>query len=133
LTPKLWGSAEEARAARDAAITCADIGLPTLEDEQLLSSPRLLGEDLVAQHWTSLGCAETIVKLGADGARMPGGNTLPPPQVLHPVDTSGAGDAFNGGYLTARMNGADIEDAVMAGHRLAGWCVMRTGAIPGRD
>jgi 2-dehydro-3-deoxygluconokinase len=69
--PKLWGSAAEARTTRDAAIACADIGLPTLEDEQLLSSPRLLGDDLVAQHWTGLGCAETIVKLGADGARMP--------------------------------------------------------------
>jgi 2-dehydro-3-deoxygluconokinase len=53
--------------------------------------------------------------------------------VLHPVDTSGAGDAFNGGYLAARMDGASVEDAVMAGHRLAGWCVMRSGAIPARD
>jgi 2-dehydro-3-deoxygluconokinase len=162
--PKLWGSAAEARTARDAAIACADIGLPTLEDEIALNSspergggtrsvtegagaaenasstpdfvggpPPRSGEDLVAQHWTGLGCAETIVKLGADGARMPGGNIIPPPELLQPVDTSGAGDAFNGGYLAARMDGAAVEDAVMAGHRLAGWCVMRTGAIPGRD
>ena len=34
--PRLWGSVEEARAARDAAIACADIGLPTLEDELLM-------------------------------------------------------------------------------------------------
>ncbi len=166
--PRLWGSAEEARNARDAAIACADIGLPTLEDEQLLNSspergggtrsvtegpganatmlistqptspplrgpPPRSGEDLVAHNWTSLGCTETIVKLGADGARLPNGNILPPPEILRPVDTSGAGDAFNGGYLAARMNGASVEDAVLAGHRLAGWCVMRAGAIPARD
>jgi hypothetical protein len=28
------------------------------------------------------------------------------------------------------MDGAGVEDAVMAGHKLAGWCVMRAGAIP---
>ena len=166
--PRLWASVEEARAARDAAIACADIGLPTLEDELLMqSSPSLLGEgdhaqhgggvpsqvraeagpppsrashappprsgeDLVAQHWQNLGCSETIVKLGARGARLPGGTVIPPPEVLQPVDTSGAGDAMGGGYLSARMNGASVEDAVMAGHRLAGWCVMRRGAIPRR-
>jgi 2-dehydro-3-deoxygluconokinase len=136
--PRLWACAEEARQARDAAIACADIGLPTLEDELALnSSPSFLGEeigaDTVARHWTSLGCPETIVKLGADGARLLDGTALPPPEVLNPVDTSGAGDAFNGGYLATRMNGVSVEDAVMAGHRLAGWCVMRRGAIPGRD
>jgi 2-dehydro-3-deoxygluconokinase len=37
--PRLWASSDEARAARDTAIACADIGLPTLEDEIALSSP----------------------------------------------------------------------------------------------
>jgi 2-dehydro-3-deoxygluconokinase len=136
--PRLWTSAAEARTARDQAIAFADVGLPTLEDEHLLSfSSKVDAEDLnadaVAEHWTTLGCAETIVKLGAEGARIPDGTILPPPQVLQPVDTSGAGDAFNGGYLAARMNGASAADAVMAGHKLAGWCVMRSGAIPTRD
>ena len=38
-----------------------------------------------------------------------------------------------GGYLAARMNGAGVEDAALAGHRLAGWCVMRAGAVPEKD
>jgi 2-dehydro-3-deoxygluconokinase len=128
--PRLWASAEDARAARDAAIACADIGLPTLEDERLLSGET--SADAVAEHWRALGCGETIVKLGAEGARLPDGNILPPSEVLQPIDTSGAGDAFNGGYLAARTDGASVEDAVMAGHKLAGWCVMRAGAIPAK-
>ena len=128
--PRLWASLQEARTARDAAIACADIGLPTLEDELLLSGERDI--DAVARHWTGLGCGETIIKLGAQGCRLPDGSTLPPPQILQPIDTSGAGDAFNGGYLAGRMNGANVEDAALAGHRLAGWCVMRRGAIPAR-
>lgn len=129
--PRLWASVEEASNARDAAIAVADIGLPTLEDERLLSGEA--DADAVAAHWASLGCAETIVKLGAEGARLPDGSVIPPPEVLQPVDTSGAGDAFNGGYLASRMGGARVADAVSAGHRLAGWCVMRRGAIPARD
>jgi 2-dehydro-3-deoxygluconokinase len=126
--PLLWASAEEARSARNQAIACADIGLPTLEDETLLSGET--NADAVAEHWRTLGCTETIVKLGERGCRLPGGNILPPPEVLTPIDTSGAGDAFNGGYLAARMNGASVENAALAGHKLAGWCVMRSGAIP---
>jgi 2-dehydro-3-deoxygluconokinase len=129
--PRLWGSADQAQRVRDAAIGLADLGLPTLEDEALLSGE---GEaEAVARHWTDLGCAETIVKLGPEGCRLPNGAILPPPEVLRPVDTSGAGDAFNGGYLAARMNGASVEQAAYAGHALAGWCVMRSGAIPARD
>ena len=132
--PRLWASAEEARDARDAAIACADIGLPTLEDEALLSNgTNETSSRSVAVHWHELGCAETIVKLGAEGACLSDGTLLPPPHVLQPVDTSGAGDAFNGGYLAARMNGASVEDAALAGHRLAGWCVMRAGAVPEKD
>lgn len=128
---RLWASAEEARTARDAAIACADIGLPTLDDERLLSGETSC--DVVAEHWRALGCAEVIVKLGAEGALLPGDDIIPPPQVLQPVDTSGAGDAFNGGYLAARMDGVSVDEAVMAGHRLAGWCVMRSGAVPARE
>jgi len=74
-----------------------------------------------------------VVKLGAGGCLLPDGAILPPPRVLTPIDTSGAGDAFNGGYLSARLNGMSVADAASAGHDLAGWCVMRPGAIPAAD
>jgi 2-dehydro-3-deoxygluconokinase len=129
--PRLWANAEEARHWRDRAIACADMGLPTLEDETALSGEG--DAEAVYSHWRGLGCQETIVKLGAAGARSPDGVIIPPPQILAPVDTSGAGDAFNGGYLSARLQGVGVDDAIMAGHQLAGWCVMRRGAIPARD
>jgi 2-dehydro-3-deoxygluconokinase len=129
--PRLWANAAEAQMARDAAIRVADIGLPTLEDEALLSGENTSA--VVAAHWSNLGCTETIVKLGSKGCRLPDGTIVPPPTVLAPVDTSGAGDAFNGGYLAARLNGLSGPDAAIKGHKLAGWCVMRAGAIPARD
>ncbi len=129
--PRLWADPAEATATRDAAIAVADIGLPTLEDEKLLGGETNASQ--VARHWTSFGCAETIVKLGSEGCRLPDGTNLAPLRVLEPVDTSGAGDAFNGGYLAARLRGASVPDAARAGHRLAGWVVMQPGAIPRRD
>ena len=129
--PRLWSSPAEARAARDAAIALADIGLPTLEDETALSGETDAAG--VAAHWQGLGCAETVVKLGAKGCRLPDGALLPPDRVLEPVDTSGAGDAFNAGYLSARLTGAAPAEAAASGHRLAGWTILRPGAIPPRD
>jgi 2-dehydro-3-deoxygluconokinase len=129
--PGLWSGSNEATHARDAAIAVADIGLPTLEDEQALSGEP--DADAAAHSWQSLGCRETVVKLGADGCRLPEGDILSPPKPLAAVDTSGAGDAFNAGYLDARLGGASIEEAAKAGHALAGWTIMRPGAIPPRD
>lgn len=73
------------------------------------------------------------MKLGAGGCRLPDGRLCAPPAVLNPVDTSGAGDAFNAGYLFARLSGEDPQTAALAGHRLAGWVIGRPGAIPPRD
>lgn len=128
---RLWASVEEARAARDEATALATIGLPTLEDETALSGED--NADAVAANWQGLGCAETVVKLGAAGCRMPDGSIITPDAVLDPVDTSGAGDAFNAGYLAARLEGTDMLSAARAGHALAGWTIMRPGAIPAKD
>lgn len=128
---RLWPSSVDAAEARDAAIACATIGLPTLEDEAAISDE--IDAAAVAAHWQALGCAETVVKLGPDGCRLPDGTIVAPESVLEPVDTSGAGDAFNGGYLAARMNGANLHLAARAGHALAGWTIMSPGAIPPRN
>jgi 2-dehydro-3-deoxygluconokinase len=129
--PRLWSNPSSAASARDAAITRASIGLPTLEDETQISGEA--SASAVARHWQSLGCAETVVKIGAQGCRIPDGKIIPPPKVLSPIDTSGAGDAFNAGYLHARLSGATPEEAAHEGHRLAGWVVMRAGAIPSQE
>ena len=128
--PRLWADAGEARAWRDRAVALADIGLPTLEDEVLLGAADAAG---VARHWQALGCAECVVKLGAAGCRLPDGTIIAPPAVLAPVDTSGAGDAFDAGYLDARLNASPPEVAALCGHALAGWTIMRPGAIPARE
>lgn len=127
----LWESVDAARRWRDRAAAEADFGIPTVDDERALS-----GEDepnAIADRWEQAGCGETIVKLGSKGCRLPGGAIVPPANLLKPVDSSGAGDAFSSGYLAARLRGASPEGAAHRAHELAGWTVMRSGAIPPRD
>ncbi len=128
---RLWPSQADALHLRDLAIACATIGLPTLDDEVALGMPA--DAAAVAAHWQALGCAETVVKLGAEGCLLPDGSLVAPPRRIAPVDTSGAGDAFNAGYLAARLSGSAPHDAALQGHRLAGWTIERAGAIPPRD
>ncbi|MBU6269500.1 MAG: sugar kinase [Sphingomonadales bacterium] len=128
---RLWESVAEARTWRDIAIAEANIGLPTLEDEIEMSGPATADE--VAARWQKLGCGEVVVKLGRDGVRLPDGTVQPPPTVITPVDTSGAGDAFDAGYLDGRLRGLDPAEAALAGQRLAAITIAHPGAVPPRD
>lgn len=128
--PQLWTSASEATRWRDAALEQCDIGLPTFEDERLLAGAADAAD--VAAHWERSGAGETVVKLGADGCLI-AGSVIAPIDRIMPLDTSGAGDAFNAGYLHARLRGAEPADAAAAGHRIAGWTIQRMGASPPRD
>ena len=125
--PALWPGVAEARAVHGAAMALADIGLPTLEDEAALAGSDDLGAVLAL--WRAAGVGEVVVKRGADGCVVDG-DLVAPPTRLAPLDTSGAGDAFNAGYLHARLAGRSPRDAALAGHRLAGWVVMQRGAVP---
>jgi 2-dehydro-3-deoxygluconokinase len=128
--PRLWSSPAAAALARDEAIAHTDIGLPTLDDEALLTPGATAAS--VAAHSAALGCGECIVKLGSEGCRLPDGSVIAPPTVVVPVDTSGAGDAFDAAYLAARLGGRSMADAALAGHRLAAWVIAHVGAIPAR-
>lgn len=68
---------------------------------------------------------EVVVKAGPDGCYVPGAHL--PSVATSIVDPVGAGDAFAGGYLAARLRGASQADAARLGNELAA-CVI---AVPG--
>jgi len=127
---RLWPDADTARRWRDRAIAVSDMGLPTLADEVEMGEADDAGD--AARRWGADEGREVVVKLGAEGCLVDG-RIVAPPAKLRVVDSSGAGDAFNGGYLHARLAGRTPGEAAIAGHRLAGWNIGRRGAIPARD
>ena len=45
------------------------------------------------------------------------------------VDTTGAGDAFNAGFLTARLRGSDLPGALRLANRLGARATRHAGGI----
>ena len=111
-----------------------DLALPTLEDDGALfnlSTPEALLEKLI-----NLGVSEVVIKQGqkgclviADPGMVEAPLTVPAVKVDKVVDTTGAGDSFNGGYLSARIKGESILEAARKGHRFASQVVRNRGAV----
>ena len=73
----------------------------------------------------------TVVKQGARGAvaLAPEGRIEAPTVPLEAVDTTGAGDAFNAGFLSRWLAGAPIADCMAAGNARAAMTVKRSGGF----
>jgi sugar/nucleoside kinase (ribokinase family) len=69
-----------------------------------------------------------VVKLGAGGARW--GDVHVPAVPVEVVDTTGAGDAFAAGFLSAWLTGAGPREALQAGCRVAARAVAQVGGRP---
>jgi len=76
---------------------------------------------------------EVVVTLGADGALWTDGEQVLRAAAEHVgevEDSTGAGDAFAAGFLTARVAGDSSAEALAAGCRLGATAVRRAGARP---
>ncbi|HEY0526473.1 MAG TPA: sugar kinase, partial [Stellaceae bacterium] len=134
-----WPDRETAQRTVARFLAEVDIGLPTADDEAALFGDADAEATIARYH--AAGVAELALKLGRDGCVVidrvgeDGGSsrTPVPTQPLRPVDTTAAGDAFNGGYLGRRLVGTPPTAAARAGNRLAGAVIGHRGAIIPRD
>lgn len=121
-------------------LTVTDILTPNESEAQALTGIPLTSDSSVteaAAQLLNLGVKAVVMTLGARGAYYTTGKTsgfVPAPQVKA-VDTSGAGDAFNGGLAVALAEGQDLPAAVSFAIALSTLKVTRRGtssAMPTR-
>lgn len=85
-----------------------------------------------AKYFYDKGVKHVIITLGSKGVFVSsdGREEIVPAFKVNALDTTGAGDAFNGGLLTALAEGKSIWEAVKFSHALAAISVQRIGTTP---
>jgi ribokinase len=121
------------RPLREDFLALADIITPNETEASLLSgiavtdleTARQAGERLLA-----MGCRSVIITLGAQGSllvRLEEVRHFPSFPVT-PVDTTAAGDAFNGVLAAALFEGLALEPAIVRANAAGALCVTKRGA-----
>ena len=128
--PALWKDPAETRTAYARLLPHVQLALMTWDDEQALWGDA--DPEAAIRRLQQAGVREIVLKNGAAGATYATGDTrhqIPAERVEHIVDTTAAGDAFNAGYLAARLQGADPVASCKNGNRLAARVIQHKGAI----
>lgn len=127
---RLWEDASSMRQAVTAAARGASIALPSFDDEKAAFGDETI--DDCARRYIDSGAGEVVVKNGGGPVCVATPDfltTVDGLETVRAVDTTGAGDSFNGAYLAAKAAGADHAAAVRRAHRLACQVVQHKGAL----
>lgn len=127
---RLWPDLTELKTAMRAILDVTDIALPSFDDEAALWGDA--DPQSTLSRLEQAGVQEIVVKNGAgevacswSGRR----EVLTTPLIDRVIDTTGAGDSFNAGYLAGRLVGLPMVQACRIGQRLAGIVIGHHGAL----
>ena len=107
-----------------------DIALISYDDELAMYGEHSIQNCI--DRWCDHGATEVVIKNGQHGCHLiTKGKTshIPLHNILKPIDTTAAGDSFNGAYLAEKLAGKSPEECIDAGQRCAGNVIMHKGAI----
>lgn len=135
LRKECWGLHDATQRIFEQAIELADIVLGNVEEEIM----PIAGTDTAeaAAKILSDGKRIVVARLGSEGALVatPGETFQVPAFQTEVVDTLGAGDAFDGGFIAAILAGADVREATRWGNGVAALKIGHAGArgLPSRE
>ena len=128
--PRMWSGPKEAQEQFELALQKSDLSLPGVDDFEQLFGMTTVEE--VNDYCKPFGLNELIIKNGEQGILVVvDGETsefaITP--VENVVDTTSAGDSFNGVYLGARTEGYSVNDSIALASKAAGFVIQHRGAI----
>jgi 2-dehydro-3-deoxygluconokinase len=125
---KLW-PLRRARAIIHEAMRSCDIALPGLDDAEALTG--LADPDAIADLYLGLGARIVIVKLGKQGAlaATPERRERIVARKVKAVDATGAGDCFDGAFLTEYVRTGDPFASARFANVAAGLSTLGYGAV----
>lgn len=130
LRPALWTSPRVMGSMLTAAASLCDVVMPTHSDEAPLFGDTSVQD--TADRYLELGVEEVVVKDGANPALIATRServSVAPAPGASVIDATGAGDSFNGAYLSARLAGLGMAEAGAMAHRVAGVVIGQKGAL----
>ena len=134
IRPRLWDDAERMRATITDGARAATLVMPSLDDETTHFGDASLEETIA--RYAGLGVAEQVVKDGAEGATLVFDGTrshAPSAKVEKIVDTTSAGDSFNGAFLARLAVGATPQEAARFAADVAAAVIQHHGALVEKD
>lgn len=125
---RLW-ELDVAREVIDATIARCDIALPSLDDSRQLTG--LNEPEQIAAYYLELGAPLVALKMGAEGSLIATRErkTRIAPHKVEAVDATGAGDTFDGAFLTRLLAGDDPETAARYANVAAALSTTGYGAV----
>lgn len=130
IRPRLWETPAAMRETIMAAAEASAIVLPSFDDEKTVFGDASLAA--CAARYRDAGAETVVVKNGGGDMLVAG------PEGTHgidglervvPVDTTGAGDSFNGAWLAARAAGRSPVEAARFAHSVSARVIRQPGAL----
>jgi len=124
-----------ATALSDELLALIDIITPNETEAEILTGIAVKSDEDAARAAQALhakGIDTVLITLGRRGVWLSeqGNGVRIPGFSVQAIDTIAAGDTFNGAFITARLEGMAMHDAVLFAHAAAAIAVTRAGAQP---
>jgi len=134
IRPRLWSSYDVMHTVISEGARASTLVMPSFDDEA-----SHFGDDSIEatiHRYRALGANNIVVKNGADGATLDfeGKRAMVPAEKVETVvDTTSAGDSFNGSFLAKYLETKDAETSARFAAKVAARVVSEHGALVARE